>query len=45
LLILKKIGLIEDKGYEKMNEQCMELSRQIAGFIKYLTSKEKAGNN
>ncbi|MDI6779103.1 MAG: four helix bundle protein [Bacteroidota bacterium] len=42
LHILKKIGYIEETCFEKMYSQIVELSQQIANFMKYLRKFEKA---
>ena len=36
IYILKEMQLIENTDYQKVNEQLLEISKQIAGFMKYL---------
>lgn len=36
IYILNEMQLLENADYQKMNEQLLEISKQISGFMKYL---------
>ena len=41
LIILKKLGYISDEFYQEMHQTVVSLSKQIAGFRKYLIEFER----
>lgn len=44
LFILSKVGFITSEFYEDMYKRLIELSKNIAGFIKYLKEFERKNN-
>lgn len=42
LTIAKNLQYLNEKEYKKINEECFSVSKQLAGFIKYLRTKTES---